>query len=138
VQAVPSAHDSSLGRLGLRSSNGCPVDGPLVRVRGKWWRRLLLRGRRPRLGVVVLTILAAVATGYLVDIWSIPLLVICVVVLIPLGENPQDSDGWPYWALQLSGLTIFLVPAALLGMAARFIVDVTVLVRERRRATPSA
>ena len=84
----------------------------------------------------VLTILAAVATGYLVNVWSIPLLVLCVVILVPLGENPQDSDGWPYWALQLTGTVLFLVPAALVGIAARLIVDVTVLVRERRRAAP--
>lgn len=81
----------------------------------------------------VVLIGAALATGFLLRAWAIPLLVLCVVVLVPLGVNPEDSDGWTYWALQLTGPMLFVTPAALLGVAARLVRDGTVAIRSRRR-----
>jgi hypothetical protein len=80
-----------------------------------------------------LVLVAAVLTGYFLHVWAIVLLILCVVVLVPLGENPQDSDNYPYWALQLTGWMLFLVPAVLAGMATRLLLIGAGEIRRRRR-----
>lgn len=81
-------------------------------------------------GVVAWTVFAAsvlcsLAAGFVIGRWwAIPLIAVPVLLTVPLGQAPDDSDGWYYWALLTFGAILFAGPAVLLGLGARVLLRV--------------
>jgi hypothetical protein len=70
--------------------------------------------------VFVASVLCSLAAGFLIGRWwAIPLIAVPVLVTVPLGQAPDDSDGWYYWALLVFGQMLFAAPAVLIGLGAR-------------------
>ena len=73
--------------------------------------------------VAILSFAVYLLTGFLVGRWWVVLVLFVPVLLsLPLGSNPQDSDRSSYWALVLIP-TIFATPIVVLGLVARIIVN---------------
>jgi hypothetical protein len=70
------------------------------------------------------------AVGFLIGRWwSIPLLAVPVLLVLPLGENPEDSDGWTYAWLLIWGPLVIGVPFLLVGLMTRGLLS---MVRKRQ------
>jgi hypothetical protein len=73
--------------------------------------------------IVGLTLLVSPATGFLLRWLAIPLLLVPVLLVMPLGVNPQDSDQWTYWWLLVWGPMLFVAPAVIVGLVVRLVRD---------------